>query len=153
MASQLPANVHISQHPSLQAKISQLRSKTASSRETNALVHEISLILACEALSKSLTAVPGAKVCCPSDACLSPHFRPRDKMTDSAVQYSHVLRDYLQDETPIGFEYQTTDVSPSTVCIVPILRSGLAMVEGSSFLPHHLLTDCLFFFFFGFCFY
>ena len=58
----LPPNVHLSQHPSLQAKISQLRSKSASSRETNSLVHEISLIVACEALSKSLTAIPGPKV-------------------------------------------------------------------------------------------
>ncbi len=63
MASELPPNVHVSQHPSLQAKISQLRSQSTSSRETNALVHEISLIVACEALSTSLTAIPGPKVC------------------------------------------------------------------------------------------
>lgn len=62
MASSLPPNVHISQHPSLRAKLSQLRSKTTNSRETNALVHEIALIVACEALSTALTAVPGPKV-------------------------------------------------------------------------------------------
>ncbi|KAJ6782134.1 hypothetical protein PWT90_11278 [Aphanocladium album] len=95
MAANLPSNVHISQHPSLQAKISQLRSKSTKSRETKALVHEIALIIACEALSKSLTAVPGPK-----------------------------------DHTPIGAEYETTNVSPGTLCIVPILRSGLAMVDG-----------------------
>lgn len=62
MTVELPPNVHLSTHPSLQAKISQLRSKSATSRETNALVHEISLVVACEALSKSLTAIPGPKV-------------------------------------------------------------------------------------------
>ncbi|KAM3456167.1 hypothetical protein NHJ6243_008252 [Beauveria neobassiana] len=97
MATNLPPNVHVSQHPSVQAKMSQLRSKSASARETNALVHEISLIVACEALAKSLAPVPGPK-----------------------------------DQTPIGADYETADVSPSTMCIVPILRSGLAMVDGSS---------------------
>ncbi|OAA74214.1 uracil phosphoribosyltransferase [Cordyceps fumosorosea ARSEF 2679] len=105
----LPPNVHVSQHPSLRAKISQLRSKSTNSRETNALVHEISLIVACEALAKSLTAVPGPK-----------------------------------DQSPIGAEYETTDVSPGTMCIVPILRSGLGMVDAvQTMLPrlvpvHHL---------------
>ncbi|KAJ4158159.1 uncharacterized protein LMH87_008698 [Akanthomyces muscarius] len=106
---ELPPNVHLSTHPSLQAKLSQLRSKSASSRDTNALVHEISLIVACEALSQSLTAISGPK-----------------------------------DHTPIGAEYETTEVSPSTMCIVPILRSGLAMVDAvQTMLPrpvpvHHL---------------
>ena len=35
-----------------------------------------------------------------------------------------------QDQTPLGFEYTTTTISPGTICIVPILRSGLGMVEG-----------------------
>ncbi|KAM3510060.1 hypothetical protein MY11210_006066 [Beauveria gryllotalpidicola] len=100
MAANLPPNVHVSQHPSVQAKMSQLRSKSASSRDTNALVHEISLIVACEALAKSLAPVPGPK--------------------------------FIKDQTPIGADYETADVSPSTMCIVPILRSGLAMVDGSS---------------------
>ncbi|KAM3558061.1 hypothetical protein MY1884_004182 [Beauveria asiatica] len=109
MATNLPPNVHVSQHPSVQAKMSQLRSKSASARETNALVHEISLIVACEALAKSLAPVPGPK-----------------------------------DQTPIGADYETADVSPSTMCIVPILRSGLAMVDAvQTVLPrlvpvHHL---------------
>ncbi|KAM3500786.1 hypothetical protein MY10362_006103 [Beauveria mimosiformis] len=109
MATNLPPNVHVSQHPSVQAKMSQLRSKSASARETNALVHEISLIVACEALAKSLAPVSGPK-----------------------------------DQTPIGVDYETADVSPSTMCIVPILRSGLAMVDAvQTVLPrlvpvHHL---------------
>jgi uracil phosphoribosyltransferase len=62
--SSLP-NVHVSQHPSLRAKLSQLRSESTSSKQVNALVNDISLILATEALSKNLSAVDGPKVCNP----------------------------------------------------------------------------------------
>ncbi|KAI9785372.1 MAG: hypothetical protein M1839_000391 [Geoglossum umbratile] len=53
MASQpaLPPNVHISRHPCLHAKLSQLRSATTNSRDTNRLIHEIALIVGCEALA------------------------------------------------------------------------------------------------------
>ena len=50
----LPDNVHVSHHPCLRAKLSQLRSKTVNARETKALVHDITLILGCEALASSL---------------------------------------------------------------------------------------------------
>ena len=59
---QLPANVHVSNHPCLQAKLSQLRSKDATPREVKALVHEISLILGCNALGQALTVAPGPAV-------------------------------------------------------------------------------------------
>jgi uracil phosphoribosyltransferase len=49
--SELPANVHVSKHPCLRAKLSQLRSKSTNARETKDLVHEISLILGIEALA------------------------------------------------------------------------------------------------------
>lgn len=62
-ATELPPNVHVSTHPCLQAKLSQLRSATASAREVKALVHEISLILGCEALASNLTSTPGPTVC------------------------------------------------------------------------------------------
>lgn len=58
----LPSNVHVSQHPSLLAKLSQLRSKSASSRDVKSLIHEISLVLACEAVSSALKATNGPKV-------------------------------------------------------------------------------------------
>ncbi|SPO02925.1 related to uracil phosphoribosyltransferase [Cephalotrichum gorgonifer] len=105
----LPSNVRVSSHPCLIAKLGQLRSASATPREVKALVHEISLILGCEALASALTSTPGSK-----------------------------------DKSPLGFEYTGADVSPGTVSIVPILRSGLAMVEGiQSILPravpvHHL---------------
>ncbi|GJN68081.1 uracil phosphoribosyl transferase [Purpureocillium lilacinum] len=105
----LPPNVHVSTHPCLQAKLGQLRSRSADSKAVQALVHEIALIVACEALAKNLTAAPG-----PSD------------------------------QTPLGFTYTTTTTNPETMCIVPILRSGLAMVDAvQTMLPtsvpvHHL---------------
>ncbi|KAI1259062.1 PRTase-like protein [Xylariaceae sp. FL1019] len=49
-----------------------------------------------------------------------------------------------KDETPIGFEYTTTTVQTQDLSIVPILRSGLGMVEAiQTILPqpvpvHHL---------------
>ncbi|KAJ4124176.1 hypothetical protein NW768_009530 [Fusarium equiseti] len=108
MAS-LPSNVHVSQHPCLRAKLSQLRSKSISPREVKSLIHEVSLIVSCEALASSLEATEGS-----------------------------------QDETPLGFQFKSTTVHPSTMCLVPILRSGLGMVDAvQTMLPiavpvHHL---------------
>ncbi|RBQ72655.1 hypothetical protein FVER53590_25540 [Fusarium verticillioides] len=107
--SSLPSNVHVSQHPCLRAKLSQLRSKTNSPRDVKSLIHEISLIVSCEALASSLEATEGT-----------------------------------QDETPLGFQFTSTTVQPSTMCLVPILRSGLGMVDAvQTMLPvpvpvHHL---------------
>ncbi|KFH48537.1 Uracil phosphoribosyltransferase-like protein [Hapsidospora chrysogenum ATCC 11550] len=107
--SSLPLNVHVSKHPSLLAKLSQLRSKSTGARDVKTLIHEISLILASEALPTAIAPAHGPK-----------------------------------DQTPLGFEYTTTVVSPGTICIVPILRSGLGMVEAvQTMLPspvpvHHL---------------
>ncbi|KAH6893432.1 uracil phosphoribosyltransferase-domain-containing protein [Thelonectria olida] len=104
-----PSNVHVSNHPCLQAKLSQLRSKSVSARDVKSLIHEIAVIVACEALAASLTSVDGPK-----------------------------------DETPLGFQFTTSTIAPSTLCIVPILRSGLGMVEAvQTILPnpvpvHHL---------------
>lgn len=58
----LPANVHVSQHPCLRAKLSRLRSKQTQAREVKNLIEEISTILGCEALGTVLTAVDGPKV-------------------------------------------------------------------------------------------
>lgn len=96
----LPSNVHVSQHPSLLAKLSQLRSQSSSARDVKNLIHEISLILSTEALSTALKPAKGPTA-----------------------------------KTPLGFEYTTSTVEPETICIVPILRSGLGMVEGT--LPFH----------------
>src|SRR3569833_3380897 len=56
----LPPKVHVSQHPCLLAKLSQLRSKSTSARDVKSLVHEISLIVGCEALASALSTGAGA---------------------------------------------------------------------------------------------
>ncbi|KAF4926182.1 Uracil phosphoribosyltransferase [Colletotrichum viniferum] len=105
----LPSNVHVSQHPCLRAKLSQLRSKSTAAKDVKTLVHEIGLIVATEALASSTKATDGPK-----------------------------------DATPLGFEFTSTEISPSRLCLVPILRSGLGMVEAvQTILPgpvpvHHL---------------
>ncbi|KAJ9200844.1 hypothetical protein DTO027B5_6669 [Paecilomyces variotii] len=109
MGSSFPANVHVSAHPCLRAKLSQLRSHAASTRETKLLVHEITTILACEALGQTLTVTETGK-----------------------------------DKTPLGVEYTTEGLAPSSLALVPILRSGLGMLDAvQSLLPddipvHHL---------------
>lgn len=92
--SSLPANVHVSTHPCLRAKLSQLRSSSTQAREAKALVHEISLIVGCEALAAGLTVEQG----------------PADK-------------------TPLGLEYSTTSISTQSISLVPVLRSGLGMLD------------------------
>lgn len=52
MSSSVPSNVYVSKHPCLRSKLSQLRSKSTTSRETKALVHEIAILLGCEALAQ-----------------------------------------------------------------------------------------------------
>lgn len=67
--SSLPSNVHVSNHPCLVAKLSQLRSKNTNAKEVKALVHEISLVLGIEALASKISTVAGPEVC---DLTLSP---------------------------------------------------------------------------------
>lgn len=62
----LPASVHVSSHPCLQAKLSQLRSKSASTRETRDLVHEIATILGVEAFAAGLKTASRGTVEMPS---------------------------------------------------------------------------------------
>jgi hypothetical protein len=52
----LPKNAHVSTHPCLQAKLSQLRSAKTGSRDAQALVHEIALMVGYEALGAGLKA-------------------------------------------------------------------------------------------------
>lgn len=111
MAVTLPPNVHISKHPCLLAKLSQLRSGTTSAKEVKGLIHEISLIVGCEALANAVVAVPG------------PTVRPPPPYPKPPLTTTH------QDKTPLGFPYETTQINPETISLVPILRSGLGMVE------------------------
>ena len=58
----LPLNVHVSTHPCVRAKLSQLRSKETNARDTKALLHEIALMVGCEALAACLENVPTGTV-------------------------------------------------------------------------------------------
>ncbi|KAK1982791.1 uracil phosphoribosyltransferase [Colletotrichum cereale] len=106
---QLPPNVHVSQHPCLRAKLSQLRSQSSPAKYVKALVNDIALMVAYEALAASTKTTDGPK-----------------------------------DATPLGFEFTSTEITPGSLCLVPILRSGLGMVEAvQTILPnpvpvHHL---------------
>ncbi|KAF3937197.1 hypothetical protein ABW19_dt0204081 [Dactylella cylindrospora] len=102
------SKIHVSSHPCVKAKLSQLRSSSTTSRETRALVHEIATFLAAEALATSLT-----------------------------------VTEVGQDTTPLGRSYNVEKVVEKVV-LVPILRSGLGMLEAfNNMLPtpaaiHHL---------------
>lgn len=63
---ELPANVHVSQHPCLRAKLSQLRSQSTPAKEVKTLVNDIALMVAYEALGASTKATDGSKVTNPS---------------------------------------------------------------------------------------
>jgi uracil phosphoribosyltransferase len=94
MAFQLPGNVRLSQHPVIQAKLSQLRAHDLDTRLVRMLADDIASLLAYEATATSLTtAVTG------------------------------------QNTTPIGASFDVLTLQPGRVCLVPILRSGLAMTE------------------------
>ena len=63
MAPSLPRNVHISTHPCVRAKLSQLRSHTTNSADVQRLVHEIATMVGCEALANgAVEAVEGGTV-------------------------------------------------------------------------------------------
>lgn len=57
MAGQIPRNVHISKHPCVRAKLSQLRSQSTNSNETKTLVHEIATMVGSDALAAGLDTV------------------------------------------------------------------------------------------------
>ncbi|PUU72375.1 uracil phosphoribosyltransferase-domain-containing protein [Tuber borchii] len=107
--SSLPANVAVSSHPCFISKLSLLRSASTPPKETKALVHELSLILATEALGRALTV---------------------EKTGEKGI-------------TPLGVSFDVEKVTKS-IALVPILRSGLGMLEAfQTILPqptpvHHL---------------
>lgn len=59
----LPSNAHISNHPCVQAKLSQLRSKSTQAREVKSLINEIATIVGVEALGSCLKTVESGHVC------------------------------------------------------------------------------------------
>jgi uracil phosphoribosyltransferase len=63
----IPKNAHISTHPCLQAKLSQLRSEKTGCRDAQTLVHEIALMVGYEALAAGLTTKQEGTVRHPSE--------------------------------------------------------------------------------------
>jgi uracil phosphoribosyltransferase len=51
----LPLNAHVSTHPCVRAKLSQLRSQSTAAREVKSLINEIATIVGVEALASCLT--------------------------------------------------------------------------------------------------
>ncbi|ERS98034.1 uracil phosphoribosyltransferase [Sporothrix brasiliensis 5110] len=94
MAS-LPTNVHVSIHPCLQAKLSLLRSKATSAKEVRALVHEISLLVASEALASSLQAVDGPKMLLPEAVPVHHLGLYREPSTLEPVEYYNNLPNHI----------------------------------------------------------
>ena len=120
-SSSLPVNVHVSTHPCLRAKLSQLRSKDANARETKTLIHEIALIVGCEALAECLQIKSTGTV---SSICAAYWHQ---KTISDKFGYSDIGDN--QAETPLGYTYSAETTTPR-LALVPILRSGLGMVEG-----------------------
>lgn len=50
----IPSNARVSNHPCLQAKVSQLRNQHTNGRDTKQLVHDIALIVGTQALQEAL---------------------------------------------------------------------------------------------------
>ncbi|KAM0096409.1 hypothetical protein ACP6JD_000171 [Aspergillus fumigatus] len=128
----LPSNVHVSSHPCLQAKLSQLRSHSTSPRETRSLVHDIATILGVEAFAAGLKAASGGKAYCElllnhAQAIndLLPTTVPiyhlglfRDKFTLQPVEYYNNLP-FLRPDSP-------TNSTAATLAILldPIIATG-----------------------------
>lgn len=142
------SNVHVSTHPVLIAKISQLRSSTADAKTTRQLTSEIASMLAYEATSKSLSLTSKAtgqtpigasydvQSLTPERLCLVPVLRSGLGLTDSFLAYLpattevHHLGLFREENTLNAVEYynklpQATTEHVHTAFIVdPIIATG-----------------------------
>lgn len=100
MAS-LPKNAHVSSHPCLRAKLSQLRSASTSSKDVQALVHDIALMVGYEALASGLKAEESGTVCSSFQIVMSvvsfleAEHAPRRSHIYTPLYTDHVLRTTL----------------------------------------------------------
>lgn len=46
------------------------------------------------------------------------------------MSVSDMAQIHPQDHTPLGAQYETSTIDPADLVLVPILRSGLGMVDG-----------------------
>ena len=90
----LPKNAHVSSHPCLQAKLSQLRSASTGSKDAQTLVHELALMVGYEALAAGLKAQEAGTVRSPISSRLH---SPGHIMSQSGVVFHDI---YIE-----GFPY------------------------------------------------
>lgn len=90
----LPSNVHVSSHPVLAAKLSQLRQKS-SAKETRQLSTELASILSVWVSGEVFKSTPAS-----------------EKVVSAA-----------------GAQFTPTEATPGSYVLVPVLRSGLSMVD------------------------
>jgi len=83
----LPKNAHVSTHPCLQAKLSQLRSVSTGSKDAQTLVHELALMVGYEALAAGLKAQEAGTVRSPIPSHLH---SPGHIMSQSGVVFHDI---------------------------------------------------------------
>ncbi|CAN9202731.1 unnamed protein product [Alternaria alternata] len=120
----LPKNAHVSTHPCLQAKLSQLRSASTGSKDAQTLVHELALMVGYEALAAGLKAQPAGTPSPPSLPTPVPIHHLglyREKSTLQPVEYYNNLPYHTPHNTAAG----STSPQPELAIIVdPIIATG-----------------------------
>ncbi|KAJ0275565.1 hypothetical protein Brms1b_011938 [Colletotrichum noveboracense] len=114
----LPSNVHVSQHPCLRAKLSQLRSKSTAAKDVKTLVHEIGLIVATEALAASTKATDGPKTILPGPVPVHHLGLYREPSTLEPVEYYNNLPNH------ISADGSNPDVSSLAIILDPVIATG-----------------------------
>lgn len=118
MSKELPFNVQVLCHPCVRVKLCQLRSSSTNTRETKQLVSDLTLFVGYEALSKSLSTRQSSTV------------RPHPIPFPSPTLLDFILTlGTTKDQSPLAYPFSVETIYPTNISIVPILRSGLSMVE------------------------
>ncbi|KAF2138728.1 uncharacterized protein K452DRAFT_320855 [Aplosporella prunicola CBS 121167] len=130
MTSFLPSNAHVSTHPCLRMKLSQLRSHSTNPRDTKALIHEISTIVGVEALARALKSTTAG-----TDKSPLGYEFPVDTITPSRISLVPILRSGL------GMTDALLSVLPNPVPVHHLglyrEKTTLQPVEYYNNLPYH----------------
>ncbi|EEY20556.1 uracil phosphoribosyltransferase [Verticillium alfalfae VaMs.102] len=98
-SSELPPNVHVSSHPCLQAKLSQLRSKSTPAKDVKTIVNDIALILGCEALAAQHHQPKAPETILPDPVPVHHLGLYREPSTLEPVEYYNNLPHHIPDPT------------------------------------------------------
>ncbi|GJC95963.1 uracil phosphoribosyltransferase [Colletotrichum higginsianum] len=115
---ELPSNVHVSQHPCLRAKLSQLRSQSTPAKDVKSLVNEIALMVAYEALAASTKATDGPKTILPTPVPVHHLGLYREPSTLEPVEYYNNLPNHLAAD---GSNSQASDLA---IILDPVIATG-----------------------------